>query len=67
MGQKVQIVNPNGAAAERFRLSLREKFNEILELREQVRLAQNTHETSTVDPARLTGNHGGNYDDSALN
>jgi hypothetical protein len=67
MGQKVRIVHPNEASAARFRLSLREKFNEILELREQVRLAQNTHEASAVDPARLTGNDGGNYGDRALN
>lgn len=67
MGQKVQIVYPNGASAARFRLSLREKFNEILELREQVRLAQNAHEASVVDPARLPGNDGGNYVNSVLN
>jgi hypothetical protein len=67
MGQKVQIVNPNGASAEGFRLSLREKFNEILELRERVRLAQNTHEVSAVDRASLTRNHGGNCGDRPLN
>ena len=54
MEHKVPPTIVNRASAERSRGSLREKFNEILKLREQVRLAQNASEpiyrkTSKVD------------------
>jgi hypothetical protein len=53
MEQKVLTTISNRASAERSRANLREKFNEVLKLREQVRLAHNASEPTHHKPSKV--------------